>query len=257
MRPHLLHGSKRSVTATGANAKTQRVLWIFCEGSTEEDWINQLRPRATRLGLTVICDQPCGAPMTAVKKAKEQLRVNRRGERRHYSSQDEVYLVLDRDEHPRIKDALEECRRAEIGLIFSNECFELWPLLHTKLITANLSRDILQRQLHEAHPHFHHDRHPYLRWDQLSGSPDEATARALKLHSAIARRPDEDPLQNPFTTAWMLHHRLLRGEAFTPWLADTLRPHAELHDLTSFLPTPLRAEVIRHLTPAKPPPAPR
>jgi hypothetical protein len=166
---------------------------------------------------------------------------------RPYTDTDEVYVIIDRDDHPYVKNAINECRRAEIGLIFSNECFELWPILHTKLITANLSRNNLQRQLHELHPPYHHDRHPFLQWDQLSGSPDEATAHALQLHRAIARRPHEDPLQNPFTTAWMLHHRLLLGDNFVSWMAEKLRPHAELHDLTSFLPAPLRDKVIKRL----------
>jgi hypothetical protein len=45
----------------------------------------------------------------------------------------------------------------------------------------------------------------------------------------------------------MLHHRLLLGDNFVSWMAEKLRPHAELHDLTSFLPDPLRDKVIKRL----------
>ncbi|WP_084734299.1 RloB family protein [Rhodococcus sp. RD6.2] len=42
----------------------------------------------------------------------------------------EVWIVVDRDDHAYLEDALRTALREGIRVAFSNPCFEVWPILH-------------------------------------------------------------------------------------------------------------------------------
>lgn len=222
--------------------------------NTEAGWLDYLKQRSCALSVQVKYEGGKGVPRTITALSVDlRQKINRQK-----SSPDEVWAVFDRDEHPHVRESIAACKDAGVGVAFSNACFELWPLLFCQEVSHNRDRHDLQSTLKGHHPHYDHQRGAHVNWPKFQPNLELATARALKLHKAAARHTQngEDLLSLPFTTAWMLHHRLLLGDDFVPWLAETLRPTPALHELVTYLPTPLRGQVTAALTPARPPPGP-
>jgi hypothetical protein len=55
------------------------------------------------------------------------MRIQAKKERNPY---DEIWIVLDKDHHANLKNALNEAKKKKINYALSNICFELWLLLH-------------------------------------------------------------------------------------------------------------------------------
>lgn len=54
---------------------------------------------------------------------------------------DAIWCAFDRDEHPLVKEALQQASANEIPVAYSNPNFELWLLLHFQDQTASLNRN--------------------------------------------------------------------------------------------------------------------
>ena len=114
-----------------------------------------------------------------------------------------VWCVIDRDDHPldRYQQAfqLAASHHPEFTVIWANECFELWYLLHFSHHTSAIGRDDLFRKL--AHP----DRlgKSYSKTDTsitiyLAPMRDQAIRRAVKLLDDVSN-PRQPHLHNPST----------------------------------------------------------
>lgn len=59
------------------------------------------------------------------------------------------WIVIDKDDYSldEYKGAIEEARQKDICVAFSNECYELWILLHFREVNAWMSRDDLDSEL--------------------------------------------------------------------------------------------------------------
>ena len=61
---------------------------------------------------------------------------------------DEIFCVVDVDDHTTLGDAIQKARDNDLKLIISNPCFEYWHILHfEKTSKAYNSRPVLYRQL--------------------------------------------------------------------------------------------------------------
>jgi RloB-like protein len=219
------------------------ILWAFCEGRTEVDWLQDLHRRFR--GVVVRAEGEVGTPVSVVKKAAERLKKLRSGK---IASRDEVWAVFDCDEHD-VGGALERARALGIGVAFSNPCFELWPLLHLVDHSAWIHRHAAQRALHEHHPAYHHERNPYVSWAEIESQCGVAVARTLRLHRRGCDA--EDLLQNPTTTAWMLRERAAFDEKAADVIAEHIRSAlaepADRRVLVGRLAEPHRSDVARRL----------
>jgi hypothetical protein len=205
--------------------------WVFAEGAnTERGWLDHLVQR--HRGLNLRLERRCGLgpPRSVVDRASKKRSELRR--QRDFPN-DEVWAVFDRDGHDDVPGCLRRCVDEGIGVVYSNPCFELWPVLHLDECTAEHTNTALQARLHTLHPRYHHDRGAHVDWPTLDRHA--AASRAERLHD----RADAagDALGNPTTTAWLLERRCALGTDRAA-LAEALRslpPH--LHRL---LPHPLR-----------------
>lgn len=122
-------------------------LLVFAEGIKTEhqyitDWYRRHRDR-----VTVEFDDRGGAPLTLVKRAVEQKKIEMRDERKGKGrAHSHFWCVFDRDEHPYIPEALSLAEEHGILTAYSNPCIELWFLLHFQEQTAHLERDSAQRE---------------------------------------------------------------------------------------------------------------
>jgi hypothetical protein len=66
------------------------------------------------------------SPMGLVSEAK----IKKKKAKRDRNSYDQVWIVLDKDQHLKIPEALSQARESKINYVLSIVCFEYWILLH-------------------------------------------------------------------------------------------------------------------------------
>jgi hypothetical protein len=220
-------------------------VWVFCEGkNTETGWLEHLRQRCRGVGVRIEDFGGLGTAITVAELAAEK---RARLARSKDTRGDEVWAVFDRDEHPRVPEAIALCGKADVGVAFSNACFELWPLLHVQELHANLHRKDLQRRLYEAHPEYHHDRGARVNWERIEAHLGEATRRAVK--QLVRRFESDGPFDGlPSTTAWLLHLRLLgAADRDASWFVSLCKEYPGLVVAVDHFAEPLRERIRRAL----------
>jgi hypothetical protein len=108
-----------------------RVL-IVCEDSDSSP--AYLRAVCDELRLSTanieIKGEECGsAPISVVEYAIKLIKKD--------NGYDQVYCVIDRDQHKRFQEALEKAKGKKIKMIVSIPCFEYWLLLHFEFTTKS------------------------------------------------------------------------------------------------------------------------
>ncbi len=124
----------------------RRIVKLLTEGRLTEveyftKWASLYRER-----LTVDLDDTHGSPMTLVKRAVELVDQRRRAIRRERTNApfDEIWSVFDCDEHPYVQEAIALAELHQIGVAFSNPCFELWLVLHATDLRRHTERHAVQ-----------------------------------------------------------------------------------------------------------------
>jgi hypothetical protein len=181
---------------------------LFCEGRiTEPQYLAYIR-NALRDSLLVIeVSKEAGDPLHLVEAA-----VNRRDaavkEARRLRDDnvrfDEVWCVLDVDQHARLEAARALAEDKGIHLAVSNPCFELWPVLHFREQQAHLTTAAAIQALRAEIAGY--DKH--LDCAQLRGKYVAARNRAVALD--LKHERESRPFgANPSTGVWRLVDALL------------------------------------------------
>lgn len=176
---------------------------LFCEGKkTEPGYFDAIR-RAFQSALVDIKTVPgVGVPLTIATKATDHVRSLPRRRKNSFESQDEVWVVFDRDEHEKFNEAVNLCEQAGIGVARSNPCFELWLILHDRDFDALRDRHQIQNELAKIRPDYDKSGSKTLDFDELIERVTDAEERAAK---QLARRKQESiPYHNPSTTVGQL-----------------------------------------------------
>ena len=148
-----------------------------------------------------------GVPYTIAEKAVERARelgLSPRSRRRQdsFEARDQVWAVFDRDEHPRVNEAVELCRVHGIGVGRSDPCFELWLVLHEQDYDRPNDRHAMQAELKALRPEYDLDGAKTPDCDDLMARVDDAERRG---EEQLRRRELEDnPFGNPSTTVGRL-----------------------------------------------------
>jgi hypothetical protein len=117
------------------NRTTIRTFLIVCEGEKTEPNYFRSFPVSTRPEIDIV---GAGCETIAV--------VNRAKKLREYKSYDRVWCVFDRDPSrvnntkQRFNDALQLAEKENIQVAYSNECFEIWYLLHFNFYNTPIPR---------------------------------------------------------------------------------------------------------------------
>lgn len=139
-----------------------------------------------RLKVVALGRDPEGLVHHALKLRDEAAERAER-ERDENLAYDEVWCVLDVDEHSRFDAARYLAERHGIRLAVSNPCFELWLILHFREHAAHLTSrkaaDLLGNHIPEYRKH--------IRYEDLAGGYTNAVVRAASLerrHSEVETR---------------------------------------------------------------------
>lgn len=123
---------RRSPSTDRSGLKSGDLILVVCEGSEcEPRYFEHLR-RAWRLQGLEVCGSECGSdPLSVVTFAAQRMEErNRRAKRDIVPKYDQVWCVVDRDNHKNLNDALQKAEARKIRVAISIPCFEVWFLLH-------------------------------------------------------------------------------------------------------------------------------
>ncbi|KUP97058.1 RloB family protein [Thermobifida cellulosilytica] len=193
---------------TNTREAKPRVL-VVCEGERTE--VEYLKGVIAFFGALPVEVETVGLgrdPLQVVQEAVDRRREARIDARRAKDANlafDEVWCLVDVDEHTRLDQALTLGRQEEIKVAVSNPCFELWLLYHFQDLASAIDRTVLSREkLSKYLPGY--DKHlppgfPY---------SDHSKARARALRAAPEHRETCRKGPNPSTTVWLLIEAIRR-----------------------------------------------
>lgn len=199
---------RRPARRTPFREPKRRIL-VVCEGArTEPDYINGLDRFFRNSAIEVECVRAAGVPLTVVSHAAQRKEQAQKDAKRHddeFLRFDEVWCVVDVDEHPHLNEARQLAQARQIELAISNPCFELWLLLHFREPPGARHRHDLCRLMREHVPAY--DKKPD--FAHLADGVDAACRRAERLD--LEANNENEPGRNPTTGVYRLV-AALRGQ---------------------------------------------
>lgn len=123
----------------------------------------------------------------------------------------EVYCVFDRDDHESYQQAFDLIKgKNSIKAIWSNECFELWYLLHFEFRNSGMERKEIYSKLNELLGR-EYDKGDISVVEQLKDKMGQAHANAAKLlEYAYDENPQAPWMVNPSTKMHELVQKLIK-----------------------------------------------
>jgi len=203
---------------TIVRAKRRRFL-IVSEGAETEPIYFKTFERILPSGTVNI--EVCGTGRNTLSLVKEVSGIRAQKEKILGFTFDEVWAVFDKDSFKRenFDNAIHSCKAHRYGAAWSNECFEVWYLLHFNDRQTGLGREELFKLMEKE---FHIKGYRRLKGEKgrtlhegMAKHQNQGTAikRAKKLFEALnpaRKKPLEPPSrQNPCTTVYQLVEKLL------------------------------------------------
>lgn len=204
----------RSLKRAAPSRLPKRKFIIFSEGkNTEPDYFRALERDLIGALLDLEIVGAAGTPMTIAEKACERLSTMKRRGRKQSSFEegDQVWAVFDRDEHPRVSEAIERCRVSGIGLAFSDPCFEVWLILHFRDFDRPDDRHQVQAALSKECSGYDPSGR---KTDDFSKIMTELVRAEERAEKQLARREKESETPSrPFTTVFRLTKAIRKAHA--------------------------------------------
>ncbi|KAA3510074.1 RloB family protein [Agrobacterium rosae] len=121
---------------------------VFSEGlNTEPAYLTTLGNTLSRVLVKLKIFGGAGDPKTLADKALAFKKGSSGSGRRDASSfekNDQIWIMFDRDEHDKVKETIDNFKKAGIRVAYSNPCFELWLILHYEDFDRSYDRHKLQ-----------------------------------------------------------------------------------------------------------------
>lgn len=153
---------------------------IVCEGeNTEPEYFASFAKLFANKLVRLELITGAGAPMTLVNRAIDIKKSLPR--QSSFEKSDVVWVVFDRDEHRLVNEARIKARNNEIGVAYSNPCFEVWLLLHFDSFDAPDGRHAVQKRLAVLHPHYDANGGKCVNFSSIADNVDSAIERAQQM----------------------------------------------------------------------------
>lgn len=116
------------------NKLINKDIYIYCEGSTEVEYIKMLKSKYSRKNVKVNPISLDGANQQGIV----QIVSKKISAKKKRSTDFEVYICLDKDSlTPNdLQQIYAEAKREDFGLIYSSTCFEVWILSHFQKVNS-------------------------------------------------------------------------------------------------------------------------
>lgn len=196
---------QRSLRRAAPTRSAKRKFIIYSEGkNTEPHYFRAVRRDLLGALVDLEIIDAAGVPMTIAETACERAAALKRsrGRKSSFEEGDQVWAVFDRDEHPKVAEALERCRSGNVGVAFSDPCFELWLILHFDNFDRPDDRHQVQSALAGVCEGYDPKGAKSADFSKLTLKVKEAEERAAR---QLERREAEGrPIRRPFTTVFRL-----------------------------------------------------
>lgn len=188
--------------------EVRKPILIVCEDSKSS--VYYLKEKVRSCGLSPddvkVDGDSDSSPRSVVDYAiKEKAKQKKYAKDNKIYKYEEIYCVMDVDDHSTLKEALTKARDNNLIAIVSNECFELWYLLHfIKYSSKSFDRKEIEKLLttHLGKPYNKSDKKIF---DILKDKEEHAISLAEQLGvSAMKESPDRNPKRNPSTDVHVL-----------------------------------------------------
>lgn len=179
--------------------KPKRCFYIFCEGrNTEPDYFRALKRHFPDALIEIRTKSKGRDPETLARAASSEARRVRTASN-SFEQNDQVWAVFDHDgREDTVHVAREMCRAGEVGIGFSNPCFEIWLLLHRDDYDKAGDSKQVQKALQHHLPGYDRARAKTADFKKLLDALEDAENRAVR---QLARREAEGcPNGVPSTT---------------------------------------------------------
>lgn len=192
-----------------ASKPTRKRFLIICEGKeTEPNYFNAFKEIGLWTKTAIIEVIPKKAVgITIVKQAKKCKNKD--------NTYDEIWCVFDRDakdennNQQNFNEAIQTAINEELNLAVSNDCFELWYLLHFDYYTSETHRSDFKKML-KTRLGEEYRKNDDAMYQKLLNKQEKAIQNAKKLWSSYESETDELAKynKNPSTTVHLLVERL-------------------------------------------------
>lgn len=186
------------------NRKPNKVIRIYTEGEkTEPDYFNSIRTEL-RLQEIDVRVNGCGDHTLSLV----QWVLDRKNEVEGSDEETEWWVVFDKDDHTGFDEAIKFAQDNSINVAYSNECFELWFILHFEYLNTAIGRKSYNTKLTELLGKKYDKKGPNV-YPLLRDKENVAIRNAKRLekdHSDLAILSPEK--RDPSTTVYLLVEKL-------------------------------------------------
>jgi len=192
--------------------EVRKPLLIVCEDSKSS--VYYLKEKVRSCGLSSddvkVDGDSDSSPKSVVDYAiKEKAKQKKLAKHNGIYEYEEVYCVMDVDDHPTLKAALVKAKDNNLVSIVSNECFELWYLLHfIEYSTKLLNRKEIEK-LFTLHLGKLYEKSDEKMFSILKDKEMHAINIAEQLEASANKESEErDPIRNPSTEVHFLINKI-------------------------------------------------
>jgi hypothetical protein len=207
---NLHHKAKQTkLTRREKRKKVLPYILIVCEGEkTEPNYFEWYRKNCKQ----AINVEIFGEGKNTESLVKETIRIKRKIQKRDNMLFDQVWCVFDKDSFSSeiYNNAFQLCDNENIEAAYSNECFEIWYLLHFHYYNCGMEREVARVKLDEIMQQEYgkrYEKNMKDTYELLKDKQEVAICFAKKLES-YCRHDEELHHQNPSTSVYRLVEEL-------------------------------------------------
>lgn len=115
----------------------RKVIRIYTEGAkTEPNYFNSIKDELRLNEIDIKVDGRGDHTVSLVERV-----IERKDELSNTDEDTEWWVVFDKDDHTGFNQAIEQAEAQGINVAYSNECFELWFILHFEFLNTAIGRN--------------------------------------------------------------------------------------------------------------------
>lgn len=199
-------GRSRSASASRTPGNSRYQIKIYCEGATEENYINDWRKEFREKTIVTFVDTPHTSSLEIVQSAVDDRKCDLVDSKRGKgSAYDEYWCIFDVDDdhkNGKLARALDLARGNGVHVALSHPCLEIWFLIHFEYFVKPEERKEIQKLAYEwlkcKKPNL-----PPAALTSLRENFEVARANAQRLDEKHALDGTRTPW-NPSTNMWRL-----------------------------------------------------
>jgi hypothetical protein len=197
--------------------RTPNLFFVFYSGEvTERKYFEGLRTdlasRARDRSQFVHLKYVRGTPAQMVQSVLEEINI-RQQEGTANTSEDIIWVVFDKDDFDNYSSAISSAHQADMKVAYSNECFELWLLLHFQEQKIQIKRAALTELLRA-------------KWEETVGSAIESEKKVKHFPYGIVRTQGDRSMA--VERAKALFELAVMANPQSPWVVN---PVTTVHEL--------------------------